>query len=268
MVVLDPSWFDRTFSSQAKAESVLRPYLEAGTINEHDYNLAVSFLPGNHRYWPMLYSIGATVLTASYGRFIKRPPWSINRMVGISSGANVLGFLIGQVKRASAHQQFIKSLDDRQAFVDTLIQIAGGEPSAPQLPGRTTTAAYPKDDAGVATTPRQDEDFADSSWPNDPNIAPRSSSPTQPPPVAPIAEHPQVISRWDEIRAVNAHAGKSSTWDVLRQTHERRQIPDSTQSTEVPSTPPLNDAEVERAREQARFDALLEAERKAAGRTS
>ena len=53
MTVLDVTWFDQTFSSRAKAETVLRPYLEAGTITEHDYNLAVSFLPGNHRYWPV-----------------------------------------------------------------------------------------------------------------------------------------------------------------------------------------------------------------------
>jgi hypothetical protein len=53
MVVLDATWFDRTFSSRSQAETVLRPYLEEGTINDHDYNLAVSFLPGKHRYWPV-----------------------------------------------------------------------------------------------------------------------------------------------------------------------------------------------------------------------
>ena len=77
-----------------------------------------------------------------------------------------------------------------------------------------------------------------------------------------------MASRWDEIRAANARAGRSSTWDVLRQSHERNQIPGNSQSTEVPSGPPLDDADAERAREQARFDAWLEAERKAAGRAS
>ena len=128
----------------------------------------------------MLYSIGATVLTASYGRFVKRPPWSINRMVGIASGANVFGFLFGQVQRASAHRQFIKSLDDRQAFIDTLRHIAGEDPSAPQLPGHGT-AVYPipKDDSGISTIPRREADFADSAWPNDPNLTSPSVSARQ-----------------------------------------------------------------------------------------
>lgn len=53
MSAINIQWLDQTFSSRTQAETVLRPYLEAGTITEHDYNLAVSFLPGRHRYWPV-----------------------------------------------------------------------------------------------------------------------------------------------------------------------------------------------------------------------
>jgi hypothetical protein len=62
-------------------------------------------------------------------------------------------------------------------------------------------------------------------------------------------------SRWDEIRAANArNAAQQSSWDALRQNHERNQVArtdDAYSSTE-------ND----RAQEQARFDAMLEAERR------
>lgn len=73
-------------------------------------------------------------------------------------------------------------------------------------------------------------------------------------------------SRWDEIRAANARGAKPSSWDTLRQGHERTkgQVSDNLISNQAPSM--TNDADAERAQEQARFDAMLEAERKAAGR--
>ena len=46
-------WLDQTFPSRSKAEALLRPDLESGLINQHDYNLATTFLPGFHRYWPV-----------------------------------------------------------------------------------------------------------------------------------------------------------------------------------------------------------------------
>jgi hypothetical protein len=81
---------------------------------------------------------------------------------------------------------------------------------------------------------------------------------------ASITDHPQVTSRWDEIRTANARGGKSSTWDSLRQSHERQQATDHLQSSRVPTI--VNDADAERIREQERFVAMLVAERKAAGR--
>lgn len=46
-------WLDKTFNTRAKAEELLRPELENGTISEHDYDLATKFLPGYHRYYPV-----------------------------------------------------------------------------------------------------------------------------------------------------------------------------------------------------------------------
>lgn len=44
-------WLDETFTSRSRAESLLRPDLEAGLITEHDYHLATTFLPGYHRHY-------------------------------------------------------------------------------------------------------------------------------------------------------------------------------------------------------------------------
>ncbi|KAI0691335.1 hypothetical protein BC835DRAFT_1307539 [Cytidiella melzeri] len=223
MVGVDAQWLLETFSSRDKAESALRPYLEGGAMSEHDYNLAISFLPGKARYYPVIYSAGATVLVAGYGRFVKRPPWAMSRVVGRASAANVAGFMFGAVQRAIAHREFYSSLDDGPAFAGILQHLA-------------------QDDLYTLSHPQA-----------------RLFS------IAVITEHPQVASRWDEIRAVNARGGKSSTWVALRQGHERRQAPDNDlPSTQVPQ--PANNADIERAREQASFDAMLEAERKAAGR--
>ncbi len=69
-------------------------------------------------------------------------------------------------------------------------------------------------------------------------------------------------SRWEEIRAASARKAQTSSWDALRQDHERAAVSDNVQSASIPF--PLNGVDPERAQEQARFDALLEAERKMA----
>ena len=81
--------------------------------------------------------------------------------------------------------------------------------------------------------------------------------------LGPSGNAPQSSSRWEEIRAANARGARPSTWDALRQRHEKAQVADHVQSGHTPSV--TNDADVERAREQARFDAMLETERKIAG---
>ena len=61
-------------------------------------------------------------------------------------------------------------------------------------------------------------------------------------------------SRWDEIRAANArNAAQHSSWDALRQNHERNQV------AKIDDAYSFTDSD--RAQEQARFDAMLEAER-------
>ena len=53
MVQADFQFLDSTFKTRAQTEQILRPYLEAGALTERDFQTAVVFLPGNHRYWPV-----------------------------------------------------------------------------------------------------------------------------------------------------------------------------------------------------------------------
>ena len=77
------------------------------------------------------------------------------------------------------------------------------------------------------------------------------------------ADSPQVArpkNRWEEIRAANARsAGYVSSWDTIRQRYERHQSPSSMSSQSNGS--PSSDTD-DRAIEQAKFDAILDAERR------
>ena len=75
---------------------------------------------------------------------------------------------------------------------------------------------------------------------------------------SPIRNDNRVTSRWDEIRAANAAGTRSSSWDAVRQGRG------SSHNSSEPVPHPAIDEPVGRAQEQARFDAMLEAERKLA----
>jgi len=66
------------------------------------------------------------------------------------------------------------------------------------------------------------------------------------------------MSKWDQIRAANSRTSTHSSWDALRQKHERARLPPS---------PPSGSETFERTRggdraaEQAEFDELLDKER-------
>jgi hypothetical protein len=75
---------------------------------------------------------------------------------------------------------------------------------------------------------------------------------------SPQAAQPK--NRWEEIRAANARSvGYVSSWDAIRQRHERSRLPNSTSS---PSNDPPSYGMDDRTAEQAKFDAILEAERR------
>jgi hypothetical protein len=68
-------------------------------------------------------------------------------------------------------------------------------------------------------------------------------------------------NRWDQIRAANLRAtAQHSSWDVLRQNYERRRI----RTGDSGISPGQDGPGYDRAAEQAKFDAMLEAERRKA----
>ena len=96
--------------------------------------------------------------------------------------------------------------------------------------------------------------------------------------------------KWDEIRAANNKAGTLSSWDLIRQSHERNKTPPlSSQSTTRSGNPngsstgedrynsPDLDSSVtidenerkwdKRALDEAQFEAVLEAERRRASKS-
>lgn len=64
-------------------------------------------------------------------------------------------------------------------------------------------------------------------------------------------------SKWDQIRASNTVASRSSTWDTLRQKHEKPQ----TQKPQNDSPRRNENASDGQTLDQAQFDALLDKER-------
>jgi hypothetical protein len=49
----DVNWIYSTFTSRATAEALLSPERESGNLTTNDYNNAIQFLPGAHRYYPV-----------------------------------------------------------------------------------------------------------------------------------------------------------------------------------------------------------------------
>jgi len=65
------------------------------------------------------------------------------------------------------------------------------------------------------------------------------------------------LSRWDQIRTATSDTTTSSSWDTLRQKHEKTRVQKSSINTDRQTNAQADD----RTAEQARFDVLLEKER-------
>ncbi|TBU34518.1 hypothetical protein BD311DRAFT_746308 [Dichomitus squalens] len=264
---LAKSWFDHAFRDRAATEQLLRPDLESGLLSQHDYQLAVDFLPGYHRYLPYvhtaLWSALAGLATFRYRSRVRFP----TTVVTVSA---VSGYGIGLWHYFRFHRQFALELEDRQAFLLVLENVnkrLGNQSTLfPQLDERKMfeTIMKRKQENGEVLSDGA-ELLADTDSPTAPSDAIRAS-PAKEAPVRPK-------STWEAIREANAqNAGKHSSWDELRQRHERRRVSDSGQasvgrdqvSDSDSTSPTTSEIEDPRAQAQKEFDAILEAERKAA----
>ncbi|TFK91671.1 hypothetical protein K466DRAFT_643771 [Polyporus arcularius HHB13444] len=255
------SWFDHTFASRQSTEQLLRPDLESGLLSQHDFDLAVAFLPGYHRYLPYVHSVlwGAA---AGYGlyRFKPKIPFPTT-IVGVSA---VSGYGFGLVHYFHEHRNFARQLEDRQAFLLVLENVNKrlGNPNRlfPQLDNNRILERIMKrkQESGEYLAPGV-ELVGDSSTES---LAMTDGS-TPAPKATEDASSSRPKSVWEAIREANAqNTGKRSSWDELRQRYERERVSERVHVQSQGSTP--SDLEDPRVTAQAEFDAILEAERKAA----
>jgi len=135
--------------------------------------------------------------------------------------------------RLRAHAEFVKSLEDRKGFMKSLSNVDR------RLGGAESTRAY-IDEANMQEAVR----FPGQSNSELTSPDTETATPTNSP-----------LNRWDEIRKANArNSARNSSWDALRQNHERDRVAGINEGSYF--------TESDRAREQARFDAMLEAERR------
>ncbi|OSD03574.1 hypothetical protein PYCCODRAFT_1466946 [Trametes coccinea BRFM310] len=265
MAMSTKSWFDHTFSSRQQAEQLLRPDLESGLLTPHDYQLAVSFLPGPVRYLPYLHTAawGALAGLAVY-RFKPKVRFPTT-IVGVSAAS---GYGIGLVHYIRQHKNFARQLQDREAFLIALDnvnrRIGNNVPLFPQM-DRDRILARVKArreengevlDTGVEIVSDIGDSTDRTALTDNLGSQDSVSEPQEP------TGRPK--STWQAIRDANArNSGRHSTWDELRQRHERQRAPGRQQARQ---NEPTEEVEDPRAQAQAEFDAILEAERKAAGR--
>ncbi|CDO73217.1 hypothetical protein BN946_scf185007.g272 [Trametes cinnabarina] len=264
MAMSTKSWFDHAFSSRQKAEQLLRPDLESGLLTPHDYQLAVSFLPGPVRYLPYIHTVlwGGLAGLAVY-RFKPKVRFPTT-IVGVSAAS---GYGIGIIHYIRQHKKFAHELQDREAFLLALDnvnrRIGNTVPLFPQLDRDKLLARIRQRrqengevlDPGIEIVSDIGDDTDSSAYvdsnPEGPDLEPSHST-------------GRFKSTWEAIREANArNAGRQSTWDELRQRHERQRAVGRGQARQ---SEPAEEIEDPRAKAQAEFDAILEAERKAAGR--
>lgn len=240
-------WLTSTFRSRERTVELLRPELENNVLTQHDFDLAVRFLPGSHSHWPMLYGSGAAGATALYGYRAARPPWRERKTFILGGAAFVVGMMYGGFRRFVAHRQFSEALEDPEGFVLALNHVhkrLGGEGNI----GFTLRRVQQR---GV-DAPAHTGDYPPSSETGFENLTPSESTGSNNP-----NSSVGFKSRWDEIRAANARSiGQQSTWDAIRQRQERSRIP-----VPSPNNGQSTDEREDRTTAQARFEAMLEAER-------
>ncbi|KAH9898009.1 hypothetical protein C8Q73DRAFT_683352 [Cubamyces lactineus] len=253
------SWFDHAFASRQKAEQLLRPDLENGLLTRHDYDLAVSFLPGPVRYLPYVHTAvwgGLSALAVYRFKLKVRFPTTV---VGVSA---VTGYGVGIVHYFREHRRFARQLQDREAFLlvlDNVNRRLGNSMPLISQSDRDKILEHINKrraengevlDAGIEIVTdvgdSTDSTALTDSLP-DPNTSQEGTA--------------RPKSTWEAIREANArNTGRHSSWDELRQRHERQRTAGRVQQKE--SVP--EEVEDPRAKAQAEFDAILEAERKAA----
>ncbi|KAF8642402.1 hypothetical protein AX16_009668 [Volvariella volvacea WC 439] len=225
-------WVEHTFSSPAAVDSLLGPERDAGTLSDPDYQRARHFLPGPHKYYALIGGgVAAPLVLAA-----RRPSWSNARVYTLLSAASLTGFMVGRALALHAHVKFVRSIQDPAGFSRALENVQNNSgvfvPRGPEIVRQ------------YSESPPEDHEPALDSW------VTQSAKPDAK--EAPPTKQSASTSRWEEIRAANSPIAKDSSWDRIRQNHER---------VNLPASPSDSDPNTQRRLEQAEFDAMLERER-------
>lgn len=224
-------WVEHTFANPTLTTQLLSKEREDGNISQRDYDVALRFLPGRHRYYGLLGGLLATPIVLAF----RKPSWSQIRTYTLITGATVGGFTAGRALCLNAHVKFVKSLEDPAGFSRALENIQREIGSIiPRGPEIVRPFEEAQDKRAIGT--------------NETTLTAPSSAPTS-------ATSTKPKSKWDDIRAANTPV-KSSLWDSVRESHEKSHL-----SPQAEGEGELSEAE-HRRQEQAAFDALLERERK------
>ncbi|KDR85086.1 hypothetical protein GALMADRAFT_52070, partial [Galerina marginata CBS 339.88] len=202
------AWMDRVFRSRATAEALLSPERDVGTLTQHDYDVSLQFLPDYHRYYPILGCIAAT------GLLLLRRPKSNTRSAIATFTYGFTGYTLGKVSMLNAHYNYVRSLENPAGF------------------GKAMENVQAK--LGGLVPPSFIIERAYEPSPDDPNQIPDTESriilPTPSDSAATNTDQTSAqptLSRWDQIRKINNQTAHNSSWDIIRQRHERDTVKSS-----------------------------------------
>jgi len=201
-------WMDNVFNSRSTTEALLSPQREAGNLTLNDYNASLDFLSGYHRHYPVLGVLMAITLVFPF----RNPKWSQLKTHAVNVTAGLGGFTFGRLAVISAHYNYLCTIENPDGFSKAMenVQSKLGAPKAGLVIARTYQPALP-DDAYPNQTP---DDSLQLMLPSSNS----ESSPSKP------GLTDKERSKWEQIRAANNRTVHSSSWDTLRQKHERENV--------------------------------------------
>ena len=222
----------------------------------------------NHMSYQMIYASGAAGTTLFYGYYAARPRWGRRRAAIFGGAAFALGTMYGGFRRFVAHRQFSEALENPEGFMTTLSHVhkrLGGDGNIgftlqhiPRKPSDTDVDnSHTMQRPEVSFESQKHSDAAGESVLRVGNCYSMNACRVTGSGAENQSSTPK--NRWDEIRAANARGvGQYSTWDAIRQRHERHKISSPSSATNGVA----NDEEEDRMAARARFEAMIEAERR------
>ncbi|KAF5312498.1 hypothetical protein D9619_003253 [Psilocybe cf. subviscida] len=217
VLLYDVQWMDDTFVSRAITESLFSPQRESGNLSAHDYDASINFFSNFHRHYPII----GTLAAVSLFPLVNNAKRTRGKQLALLFGLGVVGHGSGRLYSGVAHLNYVRSLDHPYGFQKAIREVST-QVGAPKT-GRRLVLQWPYQVSPDDIDP--DEQNTTSS-----NLILDINSESQ------QAKGPQVSnprSKWDEIRNANSGTARNSTWDAIRQKHERTSTKESSKKDET-----------------------------------